>query len=388
MHQVSRPFAFSRGSIPNKIMFVAEAWGTSENKIKRPLVGASGREFARMLIETGFISTPYPDKTDKDGNHSSLTPTELDSWWNQTSIFQTNVLPFQPDANNLVNICGTKIQVGGKKYLHPPIRTGAAGPKYLLPEYLPELDRLAEEIKQVNPNIIIALGNVAAWALLNRTGITSIRGTTAECTLVGGYKVLPTFHPSNILRQWENRTIMLADLIKAKRESEFSEIRRPEREILVDPTITEIYNYIQFMNFTQTQLLSIDIETKNKTITMISFSYSPKFSLVIPFHAPHKKDGNYWESAEDEVTAWEMVGTLLHCDIPKLFQNGLYDITYLFRAGFRPKNCHQDTMLLHHAMLPEMQKGLGFLGSLYTYESSWKLMRRVRAKEQSNKSDE
>jgi hypothetical protein len=34
-----------------------------------------------------------------------------------------------------------------------------------------------------------------------------------------------------------------------------------------------------------------------------------------------------------------------------------------------------DTMLLHHAMYPELPKSLGFLGSIYTNESAWKLMR-------------
>jgi hypothetical protein len=32
-----------------------------------------------------------------------------------------------------------------------------------------------------------------------------------------------------------------------------------------------------------------------------------------------------------------------------------------------------DTMLLHHALYPEMQKDLGFLGSIYTNEASWKI---------------
>jgi hypothetical protein len=32
-------------------------------------------------------------------------------------------------------------------------------------------------------------------------------------------------------------------------------------------------------------------------------------------------------------------------------------------------------MLLHHALHPESEKGLGFLGSVYTNEASWKLMR-------------
>jgi hypothetical protein len=32
-------------------------------------------------------------------------------------------------------------------------------------------------------------------------------------------------------------------------------------------------------------------------------------------------------------------------------------------------------MLLHHALQPEVQKGLGFLGSIYTEEPAWKIMR-------------
>ncbi len=35
-----------------------------------------------------------------------------------------------------------------------------------------------------------------------------------------------------------------------------------------------------------------------------------------------------------------------------------------------------DTMLLHHALQPEMEKGLSFLGTIYTSEASWKMMRK------------
>ena len=33
-------------------------------------------------------------------------------------------------------------------------------------------------------------------------------------------------------------------------------------------------------------------------------------------------------------------------------------------------------MLKHHAINPELEKGLGFLGSVYSYEPAWKLMRK------------
>lgn len=38
-------------------------------------------------------------------------------------------------------------------------------------------------------------------------------------------------------------------------------------------------------------------------------------------------------------------------------------------------NAEHDTMLLHHALQPESLKGLGYLGSVYTDEQSWKQMR-------------
>jgi len=66
------------------------------------------------------------------------------------------------------------------------------------------------------------------------------------------------------------------------------------------------------------------------------------------------------------------------------YQNGLYDLQYILRMGLRPANCQADTMLLHHSLFPELQKGLGFLGSIYTNEASWKLMR----EQDSNKRDE
>jgi len=67
---------------------------------------------------------------------------------------------------------------------------------------------------------------------------------------------------------------------------------------------------------------------------------------------------------------------VLNSDRPKSAQNGLYDLSFLWRSyGIAVKNYQHDTMLLHHALQPESEKSLGFLGSLYTNEASWKLMR-------------
>jgi len=60
-------------------------------------------------------------------------------------------------------------------------------------------------------------------------------------------------------------------------------------------------------------------------------------------------------------------------EIPKLFQNGLYDIPFILRTvGIRVLGATHDTMLLHHALQPESLKGLGYLGSIYTDHHAWK----------------
>ena len=73
---------------------------------------------------------------------------------------------------------------------------------------------------------------------------------------------------------------------------------------------------------------------------------------------------------------------LLESVIPKVFQNGLFDMQYLARMGLQVRNALHDTMLLHHVLYPELQKGLGFLGSIYSNEPAWKLMRTHKGEEE------
>jgi DNA polymerase I-like protein with 3'-5' exonuclease and polymerase domains len=134
-------------------------------------------------------------------------------------------------------------------------------------------------------------------------------------------------------------------------------------------------------------LLSFDIETASKTITCIGFSPNENLSLTIPFFDPAKPDHNYWPDAATEKKVWLMIKRVMESDIRKLGQNGLYDIQYLYRHGIKVRNYAEDTMIKHHSLYPELSKGLGFLGSIYTDEAPWKLLR-ARNKEQFKLEDE
>lgn len=322
-----------------KIAIVGEAWGEEEERQKLPFVGPAGRELNKMLAEAGI---------------------------NRADCFLTNVFNLRPTPkNDIVSLCGAK-----KEGI--PGRTAIGPGKYIRAEFAPEIERLHNELREVKPNLIIACGGVAAWAILGQAGIRRIRGTVAPSTFG---KVLPIFHPAAILRDWSQRHVTVLDLMKAAREAEYPEIRRPRRQIWVDPGISDITRFYE-QHMLPAKRCAVDIETAFGQITCIGFAPRPDIAIVIPF-VDHRKPGNsYWATQEEEVFVWNLVRDYLHTPCEKIFQNGLYDLQWLWRLmGLTVPNAAHDTMLLHHALLPESPKALDFLGSVYTNEASWKLMR-------------
>jgi len=337
LSSTSEPFSHSSGPRNARIAIVGDAWGEQEALTGMPFMGTSGQELTRMLLDAGI---------------------------SKRECFLTNVLNLRPPGNNVEALCAAKTIVG-KEYSLPPLAAG----KYLLPEHLHHVERLKAELLTVNPNLVLALGATACWALLAGAKLSAVRGTIAQGALTS-HKVLPTFHPSFILRNWSQRAVAIADLRKAAREAEFPEIRRPKRSVLFSPTLEEIEAYATADH----AILSVDIETTRGQMASIGFASTRDFAIVIPFITDEKVPRSFWPFASQEARALRAVKHLLERPIPKLFQNGLYDLQYIVPLGIRPWNTIHDTMLLHHSLYPELRKGLGFLGSLYTDEASWKIL--------------
>lgn len=319
-----------------KIAIVGEAWGADEEREGRPFVGASGRLLNAMLSQIGIA---------------------------RNECLVTNVFNLRPKpTNDIKNLCGPKKEgIPGLPYL--------VKGKFVRSEYAPEIERLHAEIREVKPNLILALGATAAWAFLGTSGIQRIRGATAMSPFG---KVLPTYHPAAIMRDWSLRPIVLADFDKAKREAEFPEVRRPRREIWIEPTLNDLATFDALIR----DELSFDIENIGECITCVGFAPSPALALVVPFFDQSKSDHNYWPSAAEERVAWDYVRRW--CSMPitrRVGQNVLYDTNVLWRVMGIAAQPTDDTMLLHHALQPELEKGLGFLGTVYTDEASWKFMR-------------
>ena len=324
------------------IALVGEAWGEQEERLRLPFVGPTGYLLNQLLDEAEI---------------------------RRSDCLITNVFNLRPGPKNEIEfLCVPKaLDSSGL----PPLRAG----KYLDARYLPELDRLRDELVAFSPNVVVALGGTATWALLHDPRISKIRGTTAQS--IHGHKVLPTYHPAAILRQWEYRPVALLDLIKAKRESAYPDVRRPQRFIHIEPTIPDLWSFYH-EHLVSARAIAFDIETSGDQITCIGFAPRTDLALVVPFWDP-RRGGNYWATGGDEAEAWRFVRTVLALRVPKVTQNGLFDVNFLWsRYGIPVTDWAEDTMLLHHALYPESEKGLGFLGSVYTNESSWKTAYRNR----------
>jgi DNA polymerase len=338
-----------------KIVLIGEAWGEHEERERKAFVGPAGWQLNTMLRDAGIA---------------------------RHECYLTNCFNLRPRPTNKIdNLCATKKEV---RHGLPPLSSG----KYIRDEFLVEIERLYGELRSISPNIAVALGGTASWALLRDGRISKLRGAVSESPVIKGLKVLPTFHPSYILQGgYSDRHVTVLDLQKARRESEFPEIRRPVRTVYIEPLLEEL-SWFEERFIRPCKVLSVDIETRGDLITCIGFAPDESVALVVPFEDLRKTNGSYWGSPEIELEVWQWIAHVLDLPIPKVFQNGLFDVHRLWRScGIPVRNVEHDTMLLHHALQPEAPKGLAYLGSVYTNEAAWKLTVRLKHKETFKKED-
>lgn len=320
---------------PTRIAFVGEAPGDTEVEKGIPLVGASGRVFNAMLRTANL---------------------------DRSEFMITNVFDEKIPDNDVKNWCS------GEKNELPAI--GANG--FLKPEYHYHLTRLRDELRDVQPSIIVPLGGTALWAFTGETGISSQRGAIQPATrLLPGVKLLPTFHPAFVIRQWKFFSVVTGDFIRAYEQSNFREIRLPKRELLIEPTVQEIRDYLP--RLLNSELLSVDIETGWGLVTNLGFAPDKEHAINIPFVDIRKSNKSFY-SINDEIEVWKIIKEVMENDVPKLGQNfGGYDaFWFIDNMGIAPRNFHDDTRLIHHNLYPELPKDLEFMGSSYTEQGSWK----------------
>lgn len=158
----ARNLVFADGIPGARVMIVGEAPGRDEDLAGKPFVGKAGQLLDKMLAAINM------------GRDCAEAP-----------VYITNVLPWRPPQNR--------------------------DPK---PDEIAMMRPfLMRHIELAKPEVIMIVGNWSCQALLNKRGITRLRGHWTE---VAGVPALPMFHPAYLLRSPEFKREAWADLLSLK----------------------------------------------------------------------------------------------------------------------------------------------------------------------------
>lgn len=244
------------------------------------------------------------------------------------------------------------------------------------PEGMRQVEALRAELEDTEVNVIVACGGASAAALAGIRKLASLRGYIFESVGLNEVrKVIPTHHPSAAVRgMFTYKHMLSCDLQKAKVESKRRELIRPERILVYNfNDVNEVVRWIEY--FEDSNELSVDIEVTNFEVSAVSLSNRANVGVVIPIaKSVFKPHG--WE-LEEEFLIWRALQRLLgNDDIPKILQNGIFDIQFLLaNIGLEVRGEILDTMIGHSCLWPDLPKGLGFLGSIYCgAQEYWKDM--------------
>lgn len=314
---------------PVRLAFVGEAPGQEEIEDGRPFVGSAGRVFDRLLRASNIRRADC-----YVGN-----------------VFNTKL------ADN---------EVAAEKR--------AQGEQWANYERA-NVGRLASELEEVKPRLVVALGETALRYLTGLAwNVGSVRGTTRRGgELFSAWEIFTTYHPAFVMRSWKMFVPTMMDLVKANSLTNVAG-NTPLRRLNVEPTIEEVEHFLGGPCM-ETDLLSIDIETAHKVgiIKGIAFAPSVVDAIYVPFVAD-TPSGNYWETPQLEERAWKAVYKCCESSVPKLGQNfGNYDLPWLFeKAGIFVKGFEEDLMMMHKVLYPELPAGLEFMAGSYSEQGPWK----------------
>ncbi len=159
LHKGRHSIVFGSGDPLSKIVFVGEGPGADEDAQGLPFVGRAGQLLTQMIDRTC------------EGEGLAVRRKDL---------YICNVVKCRPPGNRAPE--ADEMEVCGQF--------------------------LSRQLKAIAPKAICVLGGTAAKALLNTTvGITKLRGQWQRW---GGIPVMPTFHPSYLLRAYNKEAKRLA----------------------------------------------------------------------------------------------------------------------------------------------------------------------------------
>lgn len=336
-----------------RIMIIGEAYGEHEESAGLPFVGASGEELNRCLHAAGIM---------------------------RSECFITNVVNARPPRNDLTK--WMPVKKGEITAEHVRLRD-----RMVLPVMTRGYQAMLDELRLVSPDLVIALGNTALWALTGHWGILKWRGSQLYSDTFPGLKVIPTVHPAAILREYAFHNIAIQDLRRAAKHRYPGPYQNvPDWQFTIRPSLEMVRETLASLLARCEQgpiWIEFDLETSPTHITCAGLSWSRTEAICIPFTENGRGFGHYWSTeVEEGEVVFALYRLLTHPNCWVGGQNLLYDVQHTYRWWHFVPNVKYDTMIGHHTCFAGMKKSLDFQSSMYNdYYTYWKDMH----KDESNK---
>jgi len=345
-----------------KICVVGEAPGVDEIREGRPFVGASGLELHRGLTAARIL---------------------------KRDVHLTNVLLCQPPKNELSNLLARisaenrekdKRNKAKKKAYEIAVKRDPTVPVPLYEEaVMSPIDccapRLQAEVNQYTD--FITLGGVATRAITGSTqSILSLRGGTIDLVAGRGLparRVMPTVHPSFVLRAQRWTSVFRGDLFRANKWFSGTMTWTP-------PTV--VYNpspawLDAFLNQPGIPYWTYDLETDGiepLTANLRCVGIGTPDGRVTIVGLLSRDGISKFYTEQDELRVIEIMKAFF--TNPKIIKaghnSGSYDYSCLNAQWGIDVAPQIDTILLHRLTASELPHSLGFVGSIYTDAPSWK----------------
>jgi uracil-DNA glycosylase family 4 len=237
----------------------------------------------------------------------------------------------------------------------------------------PGFDEELEYLQRSNIRVLVPLGATALRALDLDGSITKVRGSVYQ---VGSFVVVPTFHPSYIMRaQFKKETsevtykyVWIADLHKAHELLEKG-WQAPQERFVLQPIVEDVLAWCDEA-ISKKALIGVDIETDSSHVFVIGLASSGEDALSVPIY--QHGGSPYWVNGDWQRVKHKLDELFQQC--PLMFQNALFDVPYLKGESFAIDfdRVQEDTLVLHHAISPELPHNLAFIVSIYGETPYWK----------------
>lgn len=323
----------SSGPKNARIMLVGECPGKVETLKGEPFVGPAGRELDRILRVAGI---------------------------DRRQCRVANTVPIEP-PNGTIDYW---LEIGKGKVREEPAFTVGR-------------ELLIREIIDVNPNVVVALGNAALYALTGHSGMKQWRGSLLKCKDIPTQKVIATYHPSSFFYNMANRYYAYMDLARARADSAFPDLRLPKRNLIIEPSYETAMDFM--LECLEQERVGFDIEC-HKTrsdgdfqdweMSCFSLSIQGKGSICVPL----LKQGyqNYWTLDHETEIMLTLAKILEDPSIIKLGQNLMFDASFMLKKYKLKIWPIHDTMIAMRCICPELYSGLDTLCSIFTREPYYK----------------